>query len=284
MRLKTNPRRRRTRELPKIKIASSAKTVDYYRDAIKNLRIIARGFTPDDGFNLRDIRTLDDLTPAQKRTLTRWSEEYDYLFSRPHHVFTFGKSEREQKRMLRAQEFGGHHKKDKRLRAAVVPAIYPQEDAFLNYRDDGVVELVEHRGRIRSRDVIFDKEKLMVGEDAYLNQVLSGFPKDGYFLIMAGEHVLQTGGRKDRVIDEIIKLMNGYAEGKRFNTDPRDKNSHHWTNWLNGVRFYRTPEPLDMREELKEQKKALRDSRKEQKRKHDRLRRQFKQLRKGTKK
>lgn len=64
-----------------------SRVVSDYKEPLRRLRSIGINLYPE--IALRDIRRPEDLTEKQRKTITRYYANYDYLFSRPHIVADF---------------------------------------------------------------------------------------------------------------------------------------------------------------------------------------------------
>jgi hypothetical protein len=69
-----------------------SRVVSDYKEPLRRLRSIGINLYPE--VSLASIRTPDDLTPRQRKFITRTYSNYDYLFSRPHVVADFSLPER----------------------------------------------------------------------------------------------------------------------------------------------------------------------------------------------
>lgn len=151
---------------------------------------------------------------------------------------------------LSAQDFGGHKILDKNLKAAVIPVVTGMPDKVrLKLDADGRMYVQEKH--IKTYNIKFDPAALAKGGRKYLEQLLAPYDKENMFLPIVGE--AHTSGalasRKEKFIDNIVRMMNAGASGKTLKRIGKDRitsrHSQHWTNWLRGVRVMTGGDALD---------------------------------------
>lgn len=232
----------------------------HYAKLAKQLRPLAKGFTAEDGFDLRK-----PLTPAQKGKLTRYANEARQLTSRENYLFR----PRNKEHLKIAQDVAQHDSHFPGFKVAFIPWTKPlnSPEKRPNLKFKGKTIVIE-TSNYRKQLIPFDKQKLaddteleivsaadlrLIDElekitnteittvtDLEIARCLYQAPAGATFQIQAGKYVVGQTYDSHFVAAEIKKLMAKYDGQKQVHDKKGWKAEHHeFSQWMNGIIAYK---------------------------------------------
>lgn len=225
---------------------AKGKSKGWYRRALvgdkdnPGLRSVARGFSSSDGFIIKD------LTPSQKRKITKAWHDYELLTAQPRYIYKpTGK---------------GKNKKLKQAQQMV------QEDTTTNFKVAFIPYVPKKlkNGKLSKPRITFGKKGIKIQESTHkkifiplnppalvknpqkeITQAIKDeAPKAQRFSVQAAANEMGVMYDKPNIVKNVIYLMNKY-DGKKQLLSGRHKGDgpkqHNWRNWLHGINAYEFP-------------------------------------------
>lgn len=207
-----------------------------YQEMVRLIRPFAKGFTGREGYALNK---LEKLTPAKKGKLTKYFRALIVLGSRPFEMY---KSKNTQKMRIAADMAGQPTKGLPGLRGILVPVQSLGEKTKIAVdvkRSRVIIDTPTHRIVALSWDELgITFEELALDPEGVVEYAveLLGMKRysinAGEYSIGKGVPILWTPGRLKTKVKELVEKYGSE------NYDPNDSNSHHFRNWLTGIRGY----------------------------------------------
>lgn len=231
-------------------------TMANYKPGSPNYSQLMRDIRPYVEFDF-DLR--HKLTPAQKSKISRYHAQIEALSVRPHQVFRTSNK----KNLKAAQEFGQHDPRFTQIKVAFIPNANPADETGkpaklkLEFNKDGTVT---SRGEhVITRNIRFDRRKLVtlakLDEESddpeasevvdYINKLIKRAPPSKAYAIQAGAFEISRTFTRADIAAEVQKKMMRYGADQP-DSDPRNKNSHYWGNWLFGLNGYNFQNQSDL--------------------------------------
>lgn len=202
-------------DLPESKLT----TVEAYKRAVKAMRRLANGFDPVDGYDLRNIQKLSDISPARRRRIREYWEQARVAESQGLQIVR----SRSKTRLKAVQEYSGLEYK----KSFKVAFVEKKPDEKIKYKKvDGKIKVKGFESivtGITNRRVLFNKNKLIKDERDYLTKLLDKeMTKNDLSIVINGEYTIRAQPKnKGAMVDYIVKLMNDYGDT--------------YKQWLNGI-------------------------------------------------
>lgn len=213
--------------------------IPYYKDAVHKLRRLGVAGFDAETLPLRGIKRDEDLSTQTARKIERAMSKYDHLFARPHIIKRYGTDKESKKRMLAAQQFGGHFDLDRKLRAAVIPVMNRDKKKVRvkHNKKTGEVSVVEeiYGQRTETFDIPLDRVALARNPTRYLDRLLQDQPDGDRFVIGAGTSVINQSLSKKHLLDRIGNLMKRYDD-KSIVGGRLVYAQNNWRNWLLSIK------------------------------------------------
>lgn len=212
-----------------------------------------RAIRPYVDFNY-DLR--HELHSSQKAKINKYFGEISKLQLRETQIYR----SRDKKRLRVVQQFAQH---DIKKYPAITVAFIPNNGQKMRIRFNAHGEVVGeiYGGKIRQINIVLDPVRLINEGEEYLDHVIDNAPKMDQYVPQAGEFETHQSLARPFITSAVLRLMNKY-DSTHF--DVKDKNSHHFANWLHGITGYKAKAVTDIsRYRADKQRKTLVNSRRE---------------------
>lgn len=214
-------------------------TAEDYAEMARVIRPFTTGFDAKGGYDLRNV---DKWTRGQKAKLTRYFKQAVELGSRPFEMYWSSDKER----MKVARETAGQPKGFPAFSGVMVPVQTLGERVSISVdKEKRLVEIDTPTHKIIQvewSDYGIGPDEFMADPEGAAAAVIADLQEKGYqkFAITAGAFSVGKGVpilfTPRYAAENVKRLVEKYGDA---NYDPDDPNSHHYSNWLFGMRGYR---------------------------------------------
>lgn len=173
------------------------------------------------------------LSSAAKAKINKYYDYIDKLTVRDHFVYRA----RSKKNLNTAQRYSQQNTHYKDIKVAFVPKGTDKRPR-VKFSAKGEMTLVGDN--VTRHAILFDKEELIEADangeaEEYIESVIDDAPTCKRYSVMAGEFEIPLSTIRDKITNEVLRLMNTYS-AEKFN--PEQRSSHYFGNWLFGVNGY----------------------------------------------
>lgn len=208
--------------------------LNFYVDAVKEMRRVSPKFTASDGYDLRKAK---DWTPQRRAAISRRYKEYlHFLDELPQDMLPTRQVRNiERRESLRAWS-GVEYPKWLDVEFVPKPTATARKPAKIEWTKNNN-PIFKVRGNIRYGFLPFNKTNLLIDPDGEAERLINKAIAMGAksYAIRNGKHTMGANfATPETLVDQLIKLMNRYdpKEDASAQSDFRD--------WLNGIEYYTT--------------------------------------------
>lgn len=243
------------------------KTTEYMEriEKLREHRIFGDTFDAKNGFNLRKM---DDVTPAQKRKITRYYRVMaNKLSGAPVQIFR----PRRKDHLESAIDASLQEERLPGQKAAIFVIPDAKQKVQVRFRRDGTA--VTKRGRLTEQSLLFDKNEFINDWKGELDRVLENVPDAKVFKFIAGGNKSSDTFTRADLVARIAQLIETYTEEREEATGFVDR---FFGEWLNGVIAYEGVTMRSMKSQDRVRKGEAAKRRREAAKERAKTRRMFK--------